>query len=87
LHRALYKQQVNKTNPRKEFFKTDITAIAAIVREHHGEVEYVANAEAFQYRQSIGMNDEDLEYIEEVFDGLAGEDETFSEDLSRPVMS
>lgn len=75
LHRSLHKTQINKTNPRKEFFKTNIEAIFQIVKEHHGEIEYVVDAEALQYRQSISMSDEDQEFIESVYDDLDEESE------------
>jgi hypothetical protein len=87
LHRSLFKHQVNKTNPRKEFFRADIESIVQIVQEHHGEVEYVADAEALQYRESLSMSDEDQEFIEHVFDDLEEEDETFGDDPSVPVRS
>src|SRR4029078_6604091 len=67
LHKALSKQQVNKTNPRKEFFRSDIETIVKLVKEHHGEVEYTADAEALQYRQSLSMSDDDAEFVEQVF--------------------
>ena len=75
LHRKLHKTRINKTNPRKEFFKTDIETIFQVVKEHHGEVEYVVDAEARQYRQSISMSDEDEEFIESVYDDLDEENE------------
>jgi hypothetical protein len=68
LHRRFFKHRVNRTNPRKEFFKTDIESIAQAVRENHGEVEYTADAEALQYRQSLTMTEEDQEFIEQVYD-------------------
>lgn len=68
LHRALHASRVNKTNPRKEFFRADIHQIANIVKEHHGDVAYVADAEALQYRQSITMSTEDQDYIDDIFD-------------------
>lgn len=70
LHRTLHKLRVNKSNPRKEFFKTDIETICQIVKEHHGEVEYIADVEALEYRQSLSMSDEDVEFIESVYDEL-----------------
>jgi hypothetical protein len=70
IHRTLHKLRLNKTNPRKEFFKTDIEAVCQIVKEHHGEVQYVADAEALQYRQSLAMTDEDQEFIESVYDEI-----------------
>jgi hypothetical protein len=85
LHRALVHRQINKTNPRKEFFKTDIESIVQIVKENHGDVEYCADAEALQYRQSLTMSDEDLQFIEQVFDDVE-DDQSFGEDLS-PALS
>jgi len=85
LHRKLLKQQVNKTNPRKEFFKADIYSIVETVRAHHGEVEYVADAEALQYRQSLTMSDDDQLFIEHVFDDLESDELQMSEEPSIPV--
>jgi hypothetical protein len=84
LHKALLKQQLNKTNPKKEFFNIDIETIVRLVKENHGEVEYVADAEALQYRQSLTMSDEDLEFIEHVFDEVDDDGEAM-EDMTAPV--
>jgi hypothetical protein len=65
-HRALHRPRLNRVNPRKEFFRTDIELIRKIVEEHHGVVEYVADAAALQYRQSVTMSDEDGAFIEQV---------------------
>jgi hypothetical protein len=75
LHKALYKRQVNKTNPRKEFFRTDIDSIVELVHENHGEVAYRADAEALEYRQSLSMPDEDQQFIEHVYEELDESDE------------
>lgn len=80
LHRALHKLRINKTNPRKEFFKVDIETVARIVEENLGEVRYVADAEALQYRQSLEMTDEDSEFIESVYDTIEDEDAAFADD-------
>lgn len=69
---------------RKGFFRSDIETIVKIVKENHGEVEYVADAEALQYRQSISMSDEDAEYVERVFDE-ADKDGELLEDATEPV--
>lgn len=76
LHREFHKLKVNKVNPRKEFFKIDIDSIHQVVAANHGEVEYVADPEALEYHQSFDMSDEDLEYIEGVFDAAQEESET-----------
>ncbi|TWU30029.1 GIY-YIG nuclease family protein [Bythopirellula polymerisocia] len=82
LHHSFVKQQVNKTNPRKEFFRTDVASIVEVVKEHHGDFEYVVDPEALQYRQSLTMSDEDLEFIEKVFDEIEEEEkEGFTADV------
>jgi regulator of replication initiation timing len=68
VHRHLHRNQINRANPRKEFYRTDIETVAKIVQENHGDVQYIADAEALQYRQSVTMSEEDQEYIEHVFD-------------------
>jgi hypothetical protein len=73
LHRKLHKLRVNKTNPRKEFFRVDLGTVHQLVTEHHGEVEYFADAEALQYRQSLFMSDADEEFIEKVYEELEEE--------------
>jgi hypothetical protein len=75
LHQQLHKSRINKANPRKEFFKTDIDAIVKIVKEHHGDVQYVVDAEALQYNQSLTMPDDDQEYIESVYSGFDDDEE------------
>lgn len=67
LHRAFHKKRLNKTNPRKEFFRVTIGEIADVVKKNHGEVQYTADPEALQYRQSQNMKDEDLEFIEQTY--------------------
>jgi hypothetical protein len=79
LHRALHKQRINKANPRKEYFKADIDSICKIVKQHHGEVQYMADAEAMEYRQSLSMSDEDLEFIESVYDKVEDDGEAVTE--------
>lgn len=70
IHNILHKLRLNKVNPRKEFFKTDMDNIRTIVEDHHGEVQYVADPEALEYRQSLDMSDEDQGYIESMYDKL-----------------
>lgn len=70
LHRALHKTRLNKIKPRKEFFRSNLDGILKIVRDNHGEIQYVADPEALEYRQSISMSEEDQEFIEHVYDEL-----------------
>jgi hypothetical protein len=74
LHRALHKRRINKANPRKEFFKVELDEIIRIVKEHHGEVQYVVDPEALEYRQTLTMSDDDSLFIESVYEAV--EDET-----------
>ena len=71
LHHLLHKTRVNKAKPRKEFFRVEIEEIRAIVEEHHGEVNYVADPEALEYYQSMEMSEEDSDYIDSVYESLA----------------
>lgn len=79
LHRILNRQRINRTNPRKEFFKADIETIRNIVQEHHGEVVYTASPEALEYRQSLSMSEDDAQFIESVYDA-ATDDSVVTED-------
>jgi hypothetical protein len=81
LHRAFHKARINKANPRKEFFKVDIEDIHQVVKEHHGEVQYVADAEALEYNQSLTMSAEDSEYIEHTFESVSGNARGEAEDV------
>jgi len=70
LHRRFHHFRLNKLKPRKEFFRVDIQSVLEVVQENHGEVEYVIDAEALEYRQSQELTDEDEKFIEDVYDGL-----------------
>lgn len=72
LHKELHKQRINRVNPRKEFFKVELARIVQIVEELHGKIEYVAEPEAEQYRNSMIMTDEEEEYVDSVLEPLAG---------------
>lgn len=79
LHREFHKHRLNKVNPRKEFFRLDLETLRQFVEQRHGKVQYVADAEALQYRQSLDMSLEDQEYIERVFE--EAEEETHTPDV------
>jgi len=81
LHRALHKTRLNRMKPRKEFFKADIQAIRQVVEKHHGQVEYVVDPEAIEYRQSIEMSEEDAQYVEDVYASLEEEVEPVEDDV------
>ena len=80
LHRELHKQRVNKVNFRKEFFHTDIESVRKMVEANHGKVDYVADAEALQYREGADMTDEDYEFVEQTVESLMDEEDGFLAD-------
>ncbi|MCX7049769.1 MAG: GIY-YIG nuclease family protein [Candidatus Sumerlaeota bacterium] len=59
LHKEFDMLRLNKVNLRKEFFKVTLDKIRVIVEKNHGSVDYVAEPEALQYRETIAMSDED----------------------------
>ncbi len=57
LHQELALMQVNKVNPRKEFFRVSLADIRALV-EHHGlQVTWTMAAEAAEYRETIAIEE------------------------------
>lgn len=60
LHRELTQFRVNRVNLRKEYFRVEIDTILTAVRKHHGKVEYVAEPEALEYRESLTVSPEEL---------------------------
>lgn len=75
LHQALHKYRVNRVNFRKEFFRVDLETIRAVVEKNYGVVEYVADAEALQYRESLNISDEDFDFLAKVAEASGVEDE------------
>lgn len=53
LHKALHRSRVNKVNLRKEYFKASLEEIKSLVEENHGEVEYEAEMEALEFRETL----------------------------------
>lgn len=77
LHRELTRYRVNRINLRKEFFQVELQTILNVVIRYHGTIEYVAEPEALEYRDSQDVNPDDLERIECEFEemGVSVEDE------------
>ena len=73
LHRELHRSRVNRVNPRKEFFRSDVETIRRLVLQHHGEVDYIADPEALQFHESMQMSDEDAEFVEGTIERLMSE--------------
>ena len=72
LHKELHELRINKVNFRKEYFRVDLEAIRKIVESNHGEVDYVAEPAALQYRESMNMSQEDYEFIEQTAESVMG---------------
>jgi predicted RNA-binding Zn-ribbon protein involved in translation (DUF1610 family) len=64
LHRLLTRHRVNRVNLRKEYFSVDLETILQAVRQHHGHIEYVAEAAALEYRESQTISPDQLMEIE-----------------------
>ena len=75
LHRELHKQRLNRVNFRKEFFRVDFDSIREIVEKNHAEVDYVADPDALQYRESLELTDEDYEFVERTVESLIDDEE------------
>jgi hypothetical protein len=92
LHKELQAARVNKVNPRREFFRTDIQTLARLVEKNHGKVDYVLEPEALEYNESLNMSDEDFEYVAEQTSQFDEDEEGFSPDRAgatapaRPVI-
>jgi len=65
LHHELTRYRVNRINLRKEYFSIDLEEIFKAVEKHHGKVEYVAEPEALEYRESIEIDPNELVELEE----------------------
>lgn len=56
LHKRFELASVNKINPRKEFFRTTISAIKQTVEEHGiNDVHWTLKAEAAEYKESLAI--------------------------------
>lgn len=64
LHHELTRYRVNRVNLRKEYFSVELDTILASVRTHHGHIEYVAEPEALEYRETQNINPEELIILE-----------------------
>jgi hypothetical protein len=54
LQERLSKYELNKVNPRKEFFKVPLSEIQEVVRElHSGTINWIESPSADEYRESL----------------------------------
>jgi hypothetical protein len=77
LHKRFNNNRLNKVNFRKEFFAVSIEDVKKAVEKLHGEIEYVAEPEALQYRESLTMTEEQFALVTEISaqEGLDLEDD------------
>lgn len=55
LHRKFFEAQVNKVNPRKEFFRVGLADLRATVEDMGLNVSWTMTAAAAQYRESLAI--------------------------------
>lgn len=75
LHHHFRNYQVNKINPRKEFFRIELNDIVKFVTTNHGEVAYKLDADATQFNNSLNISDEDQKFIEDTYEANFDEGE------------
>jgi chromosome segregation ATPase len=75
LHKVFADHQVNRVNPRKEFFKVPLDMIANEVKKRNAKIEFTMMAEASEYYQSLAMEKE-----HKYTDIIESDDEDLSEE-------
>lgn len=65
LHRAFNDKQVNKINPRKEFFNVGIKEIRSTIQAMQIEAHWTLSADAKEYRESLAIENERILQTEE----------------------
>jgi hypothetical protein len=55
LHRLFHHRRLNRINERKEFFRVTLTEIAEAVQANHGEIDFLHEAEAQEYRKTMAL--------------------------------
>ncbi|MBB3189227.1 DUF4041 domain-containing protein [Halomonas cerina] len=63
LHRQFAEHQVNRINPRKEFFKVPLAEVREAVQEEYLEVHWTMAAEAWEYRESKSIAERKLQAV------------------------
>ena len=57
LHKSLALMQINKVNPRKEFFRVDLSIIKAIIEKKGLNANWTMLADAAEYRESLAIEE------------------------------
>ncbi|WP_445005156.1 DUF4041 domain-containing protein [Halomonas mongoliensis] len=63
LHRQFAEHQVNRLNPRKEFFHVPLTEVREAIEEEGHEVHWTMAAEAWEFRESKALAKRDLQAV------------------------
>lgn len=58
LHQDLALMQMNKVNPRKEFFRVPLSDIRALVERHGAKAIWTMTAEAAEYRETLAIEEQ-----------------------------
>ncbi|MEN7549307.1 DUF4041 domain-containing protein [Rapidithrix thailandica] len=53
LHKTFNKNRLNQVNLRREYFDVSLDKIEKVVKENHGEIEFIKEAEAKEFRESL----------------------------------
>lgn len=53
LHKAFEGNRINYVNRRREYFNLSLEEIEKVVKENHGEIEFIIEPEAKEYRESL----------------------------------
>ncbi len=58
LHQDLALMQMNKVNPRKEFFRVPLSTIRTLVEKHGAKAIWTMTAEAAEYRETLAIEEQ-----------------------------
>jgi DNA repair exonuclease SbcCD ATPase subunit len=57
LHKAFEKNRLNYVNRRREYFNLSLDEIKKVVEENHGEIEFIFEPEAKEFRESLAIRE------------------------------
>ncbi len=58
LHRVFTKNRLNHVNLRREYFNISLNEIERVVKDNFGKIEFIKEAEAKEYRESIVIQEQ-----------------------------
>lgn len=65
MHREFENRRVNRINSRKEFFRVGLDEIESIAKKYKADVEFTKLAEAKEYRQSLAIQNQNTNVVDE----------------------